>query len=89
MVVDERRYHFHRRSSSACAKNADAFAKNLVRPLQFEVLAFEPLQALAFIGRQPRPLAGIALGLAHSAMERLDATPSFSPTDRIAAHGEG
>jgi hypothetical protein len=49
-----------------CAKNADA-----LRRISFarfiEVLAFELVQALAFIGRQARPLAVIALGLAHPA----------------------
>ena len=64
-------------------------AEDLVRALQFEVVAFELLQALAFVGRQARPLAAIALGLAHPASERLDATSSFSPTDRIAAHCDG
>src|SRR5262249_61201144 len=49
-------------------------AQDLVRAFQFEVLTFELLQPVAFVGRQPRPLAGIALRLAHPSAQRLDAT---------------
>src|SRR4029078_4849684 len=38
--------------------------QNLVRPLQFEVLALEILQLLTFVRRQARALTAVAFGVA-------------------------
>jgi hypothetical protein len=70
MIVNERDHHFARRSSSACAKYAEAFFRISSGAFQLEVLTFELLQALALIGRQARALAGVALRLARRAHRR-------------------
>jgi hypothetical protein len=51
--------------------------QDLVRPLQFEVFAFELLEPRAFISRQARTLAGISFRLAHPLTQRFRADPKF------------
>jgi len=43
--------------------NADTLWKSLVGTFQFEVFAFDLLQAPACVGRQPGTIAGVALDL--------------------------
>ena len=63
-------------------------SQDLVRPLQFEVFAFELLEALALIGGQAWALAAITFGLPHPRRNASTVQPSFSATERIVAHGE-
>ena len=72
MLVDEGDHHFGRRSSSACAKNADALRRISLARFSSTTLALQLLSiAGAFVGGQAGALAGIALGLAHPPPERL------------------
>ncbi len=45
--------------------------EHLIRPLQLEVLALQPLEALTIIGGQPCSGAGVDLGPAHPPAQRL------------------
>jgi hypothetical protein len=51
LLIDEGDHHFTRRSSSACANNADALRKqDLVRALYLEVFTLQSLQLVALAG---------------------------------------
>lgn len=71
--------------STAWAKYADAVFR-IVRPLQFEVFAFELLEPRPFIGL--RPACSPASRSAWRTYRPNDSVriPSLSPTDRIAGH---
>ena len=71
MLVDERHHHFARRSSSAWAKNADAFFRISLARFSSKFSRSSCFSRCAFVGRQARPLAAIALRLAHPATQRL------------------
>ena len=71
MVIHKLDHYFTRRSRAAWAKYAEAFRKISFARLQFAIVAFPFLQALALVGRQAAPLARIAFGLAHPIPQRL------------------
>ena len=78
MGIDELHHHRGRRSSSACAKYADALRKNLVCALQLTHLALQLLHALAFRGRQATAEPAIALGLPDPLPERFGRAPQLA-----------
>src|SRR5437016_3790546 len=51
--------------------------QDLVRPPQFDVLAFELFEPRAFVRGQPGPPAAITLGLPHPAPQRLGRAPDL------------
>jgi hypothetical protein len=60
--------------------------QDLVRALQFNVLALELFQSLARVCRQTGSLAVIAPVTQPSPQRRLDTAAQLSATDRIAVH---
>jgi hypothetical protein len=62
--------------ASACAKQADAFFRI---SLALAARSFRVRAALAFIGRQAQPLAGIVLALAHPPADRLGLAAELPP----------
>ena len=86
MGIDELHLHRGRRSSSTCAKYADAlrkisfvrFSSRTSRSTSFTHLALHLLHALAFRGRQATAEPAIALGLPDPLPERLGRAPQLA-----------
>src|SRR5690606_3152752 len=89
VLIDEGHHHFGRRSSSACAKNADAFRKISFARFSSKFSRSSCLRrwrsSVVRPGRSPRSRS------AWRTHRRKASTvqPSFSATDRIVAHWEG
>src|SRR4030095_9793682 len=89
LLIDEGHHHFARRSSSACAKNADAFRTiSLARFNSKFSLSRRFSSSRSLVVRPGRWPASRS---AWRTQRRNDSVriPSFSPTDRIAAHCDG
>ena len=80
--------YFGRRSSSACAKYAEALRKSrwsaATRGSRFQFL-----QSLPFVCREPAALTAVALSLAHPLPQGLGCQPNLLAIDVIAAHCDG
>ena len=74
MVVDERDHHFARRSSSACAKYAEAFFRISFARRSSKFSLSSCFSRGALVGGQAGTLAGVPLGLAHPPAQRFDRT---------------
>src|SRR4029453_16798981 len=63
--------------------------ENLIGALQFDILAFQVLQALTLVGRQPRSLARVTLGLSNPPSQGLDAASQLlaNRSDRCPLRG--
>src|SRR6185436_6105183 len=89
MLVDEGDHHFGRRSSSACAKNADAFRRISLARFNSTFSRWRRLSSSrSLVVRPERWTASRSAWRTHRRSASTE-QPNFSATDRIATHCDG